>query len=96
MSEFVEKAVDQINAKLDGGGIKNSVKFVIENEGSLIIDQSGARVSDEDAECTVTANAETFLGLRDGTINPTTAYMTGKVRIDGNLAAAMQLGPVLG
>jgi putative sterol carrier protein len=95
MSELVSKAVEQINAKLDGGGIENSVKFVIENEGSFIVDRSGARVSDEAAECTVSASAETFRGLRDGTINPATAYMTGKVKIAGNMAAAMQLGPIL-
>jgi putative sterol carrier protein len=95
MSELVSKAVDEINAKLDGGGIENSVKFVIENEGSFIVDSSGARISDEAAECTISASPETFRGLRDGTINPATAYMTGKVKIAGNMAAAMQLGPIL-
>lgn len=95
MSEVVKRAVDEINAKLQGRSIDNSVKFVIEDEGSFIIDGTGAHVSDDDATCTVRANAETFRGLRDGTINPATAYMTGKIKIEGNMAAAMQLGPIL-
>ena len=95
MSEVVTKAISDINAKLQGSGIDNSVRFVIENEGTFIIDGQGARISDDVAECTVTASAETFRGLRDGSINPATALMTGKVKIEGNMAAAMHLGTVL-
>ncbi|MEO0342433.1 MAG: SCP2 sterol-binding domain-containing protein [Pseudomonadota bacterium] len=96
MSEIVTKAVDEMNAKLEGGELNKTVKFVIEDEGSFVVDADGARVSDEDSDLTVTASVETFQGMQDGSINPTTAYMTGNVKIDGDLGLAMKLGSILG
>jgi len=43
----------------------------------------------------LTADAETFEGMLRGEINPTTAFMTGRLRIEGNMALAMKLGALL-
>ena len=56
MSDIVDAAVKALNDKLDGGGIDGSVKFVIEDEGSVRIDEDGARADDGDADCTMTAD----------------------------------------
>ena len=42
MSDIVEAAVKALNARLGGGGIDGSVKFVIEDEGAVRIDETGA------------------------------------------------------
>ena len=96
MSQVVQKAVDQMNAKLTGGELRKSVKFVIEDEGAFIVDADGARVSDDESDLTVRASAETFQGMQDGSINTTAAYMTGKVKVEGDLGLAMKLGSILG
>ena len=72
MSEIVDAAVRALNAKLGGAGIDGSVKFVIEGEGAVRIDEAGATADDGgDADCTLTANAETFQSLLDGDLDPT-------------------------
>lgn len=95
MSDVINQAVDALNAKLGGDGFDGSVKVEITGEGSLIVDANGARVGDEETDCTLTADAETFVGMMDGDVNPTSAFMTGKLAVDGDMGAAMKLGTLL-
>ena len=96
MSDVISGAVDALNEKLGGEEIGGSVKFSIEGEGSVIVDDAGARASDDDADVTLTADAETFQDMMSGDLNPTAAFMSGKLKLDGDMALAMKLGAVLG
>lgn len=93
MSEIVNAAVKALSQKIEN--FDAVAKFVIEGEGSIIIDQNGVRAGDDAADVTLTASRDTFEGLLDGSLNPTMAYMTGKLSIDGSLPVAMQLGSAL-
>ncbi|MDO5614138.1 MAG: SCP2 sterol-binding domain-containing protein [Paracoccus sp. (in: a-proteobacteria)] len=93
MSDVVNKAVIALNEKL--GSFGSTAKFVIDGEGAIIIDENGARAADDPAEVTLTASAETFEGILNGSVNPTMAFMTGKLKIDGSMGLAMQLGTAL-
>ncbi|MGO4915734.1 SCP2 sterol-binding domain-containing protein [Pseudogemmobacter sp. W21_MBD1_M6] len=95
MSTVIEAAVAALNAKMDGG-FDGLAKFVIEDEGSILIDDTGARASDAEADVTLTATAETFQAILEGEMNPTSAFMTGKLSVDGDMGLAMKLGSVLG
>jgi putative sterol carrier protein len=95
MSEVVTEAVNQLNAKMDGAGFDGTAKFVIEDEGSIIIDANGAREGDDDADVTLTATADVFRAILEGEQNPTTAFMTGKLAVDGDMGMAMKLSSVL-
>ena len=44
-----------------------------------------------DADVTITSNAETFEQIASGDLNPTSAYMSGKLKIKGDMGAAMKL-----
>lgn len=94
MSDVISNAVTALNAKMDGG-FDGLAKFVVEGEGAIMIDQTGARAGDEDADVTLTASRETFEGILNGDENPTAAFMTGKLTIDGDMGKAMQLASVL-
>ena len=94
MSEVIEKAVEMMNAKV-GGSYDGNAKFVIEGEGTIMLDSSGARAGDEEADVTLTASAETFQGMLEGDVNPTMAFMSGKLKIDGSMSQAMKLASVL-
>jgi len=95
MSEVIKAAVAALNEKLAGGGIDGTAKFVIDDEGAIMIDATGARAGDEEADVTLSADAETFRSILEGGTNPTSAFMTGKLRVDGDMGKAMQLGSVL-
>lgn len=94
MSDVVASAVAALNEKL-AGGFAGTAKFVIEGEGAIMLDADGARPGDEAADVTLTADAETFQGMLAGEVNPTAAFMTGKLSVDGDMGMAMQLGAIL-
>jgi len=94
MSDVVNAAVEALGAKL-AGGFDGSVKFVIEGEGAIMLDGSGVHAGDADADCTLSADTETFQAILSGELNPTAAFMTGKLTVDGDMGAAMKLGAVL-
>lgn len=96
MSDVVEQAVAKLNEKLGAGGFDGTAKFVIEGEGAIMLDADGARAGDEEAEVTMSADAETFEAILSGDLNPTTAFMTQKLAVDGDMGAAMRLAPALG
>jgi putative sterol carrier protein len=95
MSDIVTAAVKSLNDRLAGGGIEGSVKLVIEDEGAVRIDGTGASADDGDADCTMTANADTFRSILDGDLDPTSAFMSGKLTVDGDMGLAMKLGSLL-
>jgi len=95
MSDVIEAAVAALNEKLGGGGIEGSAKFMIEDEGAIVIDASGARAGDDEADVTLSADAETFRAILAGETNATSAFMTGSLKVDGDMGLAMQLGSVL-
>ena len=94
MSDVIKSAVEALNGKISGG-FSGTAKFVIEGEGALMLDASGARAGDEAADVTLTADVETFQGMLSGDVNPTMAFMQGKLSVDGDMGLAMQLGAAL-
>ena len=95
MSDVVTEAVTALNEKMGDGGFDGVAKFEIQDEGSIVIDSEGARAGDDDADVTLSADTETFKAILDGELNPTTAFMTGKLSVDGDMGMAMKLGAVL-
>jgi putative sterol carrier protein len=95
MSEVIQQGVEALNEKLGGEGFDGLAKFVIEEEGEIVLDSEGARAADDDADVTLTASAETFRGMMEGNVNPTMAFMSGQLKIDGDMSLAMKLAAVL-
>ncbi|SEV99279.1 SCP-2 sterol transfer family protein [Cognatiyoonia koreensis] len=96
MSKVIDEAVIALNEKMGGAGFDGTAKFVIEDEGAIMIDGDGARAGDEEADVTLTASTETFKAILDGEQNPTAAFMTGQLTVDGDMGKAMALSGVLG
>ena len=74
MSEILEKAVAAINDKMAGATFDSSVKFKIEDEGSIVVDSDGVRISEEETDCTLIASLDIFTKILDGDMNATEAY----------------------
>jgi putative sterol carrier protein len=95
MSDILTAAIEALNHRLEGGGIDGSVKFEIEDEGAVLIDADGARIGDGDADCVLSANRDTFQGILAGDLDPTAAFMSGRLRVEGDMGLAMRLGTLL-
>ncbi len=95
MSELLDQALAGLNEKLGGAGFDGSAKFAIADVGAIVLDSDGARISDDEADVTMTADADTFTQIFSGELNPTGAFMSGKLTIDGDMGIAMKLASVL-
>jgi putative sterol carrier protein len=89
--ETLESRVDP--AKI--AGLTNSYVFEIDGAGTWKVDVADGKVTVSegagDADVTIRASEDTFRSVAGGELNPTTAYMTGKLKIDGDMGAAMKL-----
>ena len=95
MSDVITAAVDALKKKMGDNEFAGTAKFVIEDEGSIMIDGDGVRAGDEEADVTLTADTDTFQSILEGDLDPTAAFMSGKLAIDGDMGLAMQLGSAL-
>ena len=80
--------------------IKNEINAVLAfaiSEKTYFVDSHSSRpfkVSDQDpgkVDVTLVTDEETFVKMAKGEVNPTSAFMTGKLKIKGNLAVAMKV-----
>lgn len=95
MSETLEQIVEALSGRVEGADMPGSAKFAIEGLGAVVMDGSGVRIADDDADVTLNADMETFQAIFSGEMNPTSAFMTGKLSIDGDMGLAMKLASVL-
>jgi putative sterol carrier protein len=76
-------------------GVNNSYLFDIEGEGEWLVDVGDGKVTVKDgggdADVTITTSNTVFEEIIAGKQNPTTAYMTGKLKIKGDMGAALKL-----
>jgi putative sterol carrier protein len=92
--EFFESLPSRVDPARTAG-VNKSYVFDIEGAGVWKVDvtDAGVEVTEGggDADVTIHASEETFRAIAEGNQNPTTAFMTGKLKIDGDMSAAMKL-----
>jgi putative sterol carrier protein len=97
MLDPLAKALEALREKTRGETLEGSVKLDFTDLGALRLDEKGARMDDgSDADCTIIADLETFRKMFDGELSPTGAFMTGKIKIDGDMGVAMKVASLLG
>jgi putative sterol carrier protein len=94
----VNEFFDTLPEKVTGdriAGMTNSYVFDIEGAGAwtVAIADGTLTVSEGvgEADCTISTSEESFEKIMSGEQNATTAYMTGKLKIKGDMGAAMKL-----
>jgi putative sterol carrier protein len=92
--EFFESLKGRVD-ETKTAGMNNSYLFDIDGAGRWKVDVRDGSVDviegAGDADVTISASEETFDRITSGELNPTTAYMSGKIKIKGDMGAAMKL-----
>lgn len=90
----VEEFVQFLNPRAEGA-ITGIAKLVITGEGSVMLDQTGAREGDDVADVTLLASQQVFRNILDGSQNPMTAFMSGKLKVEGSTTRALKVSAIL-
>jgi len=98
MAETAREFFETLEGRLDPSktaGMTNSFVFEIKGAGTWKVDVDNGSVSvaegGGDADATISATEETFQKIASRDLNATTAYMTGKLKVRGDMGAAMKL-----
>lgn len=73
------------------------VKFDFGDAGKIFLDGAAGKVSsgDDAADTTIKVKLEDFVAMAQGALDPTAAFMQGKLRVEGDMGVAMQLQGVM-
>jgi putative sterol carrier protein len=98
VSDAVAEFFAGLPARVDPGktaGMTSSYVFAIDGAGTWTVKVTDGRVAVEEGDtggdCTISTSAEVFERIVAGRQNPTTAYMSGKLKVDGDIGAALKL-----
>lgn len=72
-----------------------TVTIDLKGDGYLHIDGSNVTNDNTAADCTVIVSKDDLEAMTKGDLDPTTAFMTGKLKITGDMSVAMALQPIL-
>jgi putative sterol carrier protein len=92
--EFFKELPNRV-APAKTAGMNNSYVFAIEGAGTwtVRVKDGGVTVDEGDTggDCTISTSAETFERIVSGEQSPTVAYMSGRLKVKGDIGAAMKL-----
>jgi putative sterol carrier protein len=92
----IQDVAEKLKAQVANAGFDRSVKFDTGPDGVLLIDGTTVSTTDEPADCTIKLSLDDLESLIAGDLNPTTAFMSGKLKIEGDMSVAMALSQLIG
>ena len=97
LQEVADGLTKRLGGKTPLGG---TLKFDLGGDGCLFIDGTGADNivtvnNNGPAKCTISMTGSDFSDLMQGRLQPTAAFMQGKMRVDGDMGLAMKLGQLV-
>lgn len=92
----IQDIAEKLKPQVASAGFDRSVKFDTGADGVILIDGGTVSTTDGPADCTISLSLDDLESMIAGELNPTTAFMTGKLRIEGDMSVAMALSQLIG
>jgi len=92
----LQEITDRIKGAVgDDSGLGKTLKFDLKDAGVIHIDGGSVTNEDKPADLTMTLSLDDLLAMGAGTLDPTMAVMTGKLKLS-DMGTAMALQPKMG
>ena len=102
-TEFFTAKADQIKggmASLEGFNALYQLNLTGDDGGTWVIELSDdtrevREGEDENAQCVINMSSTDFMAMIGGSLNPQMAFMTGRLRVKGDMGLALKLQSIL-
>lgn len=94
MSDAINALIALLSPRVRGR-MTESVLLVVPGEGSLTLTHEGAYAGSDPAKITLIASAEIFENIARGRLNPVTAYMGGRLTVEGSTTRALEICEIM-
>ncbi len=99
-TELITEITDGLRQLVgENSGFNSVLKFDFEGKGVARIDgKSQPNVIDNQdlpADCTIVISPENLMKMFRRELDPTMAFMQGKMKVNGDMSVAMKLGPIV-
>jgi putative sterol carrier protein len=91
----VKEIAEKLRPQVETSGFKKSVKLDTGPDGVVLIRGTTISTNDEPADCIVSLSLDDLEALLAGDLSPTMAFMTGRIKVKGDMSIAMGLGQLL-
>ncbi len=92
----LQDITERLRSGLQGReGLGKTLKIDFKGEGFIHVDGLGVSNEDAPADCTVVVSREDLEAMAKGSLDPMSAMMRGRLKIQGDMAVAMKLQSML-
>ena len=96
----LESMTESMRAKMGAdSGLDATLKFDCGSDGVIVLDgvskPNSVSNTNQDTDCTILISLENLQALLDGELNAVTGFMSGKLKVEGDMSIAMKLQSVV-
>jgi len=92
----LQEITDRFKAAVGAdSGLGKTLKFDLKGDGFIHIDGGSVTNEDKPADCTIVVSKDDFEAMGEGKLDPTMAFMQGKIKVNGDMSVAMKLQPLM-
>ncbi len=96
----LESITESMRAKMGAdSGLDATLKFDCGSDGVIVLDgvskPNSVSNTNQDTDCTILISLENLQALLDGELNAVTGFMSGKLKVEGDMSIAMKLQSVV-
>lgn len=95
MTEQDDDIPQEMRDRVAASEFDKVMKFDCGDDGVLVINRQEVTREDMEADCTIKLSRKNLEKLLKGEMNPMTAFLTGKIKVEGDMSVALQLQTLL-
>ncbi|MFV0475793.1 MAG: SCP2 sterol-binding domain-containing protein [Pikeienuella sp.] len=95
MSDSDDDIPQEMRDRVAASEFDKVMKFDCGDDGVLVINRREITREDMEADCTIRLSRKNLEKLLKGDMNPMTAFLTGKIKVEGDMSVALQLQTLL-